>query len=158
MTKSLRRKALAYIVHQGKLLVFRHRDFPEAGIQVPGGTIEASETPEAAILREAVEETGLDGLKIVRMIGEQVRLMTSENMSYVHHRYYFLLKCAETPPENWVHAEHSASDGTPEPIWFEFFWAKLPNQIPELSGGQDYCLNKMIDYLISTGECCDRNQ
>lgn len=157
MTKSLRRKVVAYIVHKGKLLVFRHRDFPAAGIQVPGGTIKTGETPETAILRDAREETGLEGLQVIRMVGEQVRLMTSENMSQVHHRYYFLLKCSETPPETWVHAETDPSNGAPGPIWLEFSWVRLPNHIPELSGGQDYCLNKMIDYLISIGECCDKN-
>lgn len=153
MTKSLKRKVLAYIVHQGRLLVFRHRDFPEAGIQVPGSALEAGEQPERAILREAREETGLEHLHLIRMVGEQVRLMTSENMNFIHHRYFFLLKCAETPPETWIHAENDPSDVSPEPIWLEFFWAKLPNGIPPLSGGQDYCLNKAIDYLISIGEC-----
>ena len=33
----IKRKVYAYLVHAGKLRVFRHRDFPEAGIQVPGG-------------------------------------------------------------------------------------------------------------------------
>ena len=39
-----------------QLLVFRH---PDAGIQLPAGTIEVDETPEAALLREVREETGL---------------------------------------------------------------------------------------------------
>ena len=157
MTKTLKRKVLAYIVHQGRLLVFRHRDFPEAGIQVPGGTLREGDLPEAAALREAREETGLEQLQIIRMVGEQVRLMTSENMSQIHHRYFFLLKCAGTPPETWTHTETDPSEGRPGSIYFEFFWAPLPNGVPELSGGQDYCLNKAIDYLIATGECCGRN-
>lgn len=32
-----------------QLLVFKHRDIPEAGIQVPGGTVDEGETLEAAI-------------------------------------------------------------------------------------------------------------
>jgi 8-oxo-dGTP pyrophosphatase MutT (NUDIX family) len=108
-----------------------------------------------AALREAREETGLEHLHILRMVGEQVRLMTSENMNFIHHRYFFLLKCDETPPETWIHTEKKPSDGSPGPIWLEFFWARLPNGVPPLSGGQDYCLNKAIDYLISVGECCD---
>lgn len=150
--KSLKRKAYAYIVHQGRLLVFRHRDFPEAGIQVPGGTLEDGERPEAAVLREAQEETGLAGLQVVRLVGEQIRPVTSERMNLIHHRYFFLLKCTETPPETWTHAENDPSDGSPEPIWLEFFWARLPNGVPELSGRQDFCLNKMIDYLMMIGE------
>ncbi|HVU10135.1 MAG TPA: NUDIX domain-containing protein [Phototrophicaceae bacterium] len=45
-----------------QLLVLRH---PSAGIQLPAGTIEADETPEAAVLREVREETGLTAVEIV---------------------------------------------------------------------------------------------
>lgn len=55
-------KVYAYITHANKLLVFKHVGFPEAGIQVPGGTLDADETPEGADLREAVEGPGLQGL------------------------------------------------------------------------------------------------
>ncbi len=157
MTKKLTRKVLAYIVHQGRLLIFRHRDVPEAGIQVPGGTLREGELPETAALREARAATGLEQFQIIRLVGEQVRLMTSENMSQIHHRYFFLLKCDEAPPESWLRAEQPSSAGTPAALWLEFSWAKLPNSVPELSGGQDYCLNKAIDYLIVTGQCCDRH-
>jgi 8-oxo-dGTP pyrophosphatase MutT (NUDIX family) len=34
-------------------------DHPNAGIQIPAGTVEPTETPEQAILRETFEETGL---------------------------------------------------------------------------------------------------
>jgi 8-oxo-dGTP pyrophosphatase MutT (NUDIX family) len=54
-----KRKALAYITWGNSLLVFRHPHVPAAGIQVPGGTIEEGESPEEAVLREAIEETGL---------------------------------------------------------------------------------------------------
>jgi ADP-ribose pyrophosphatase YjhB (NUDIX family) len=53
---------LAYITCQQKLLVFRHSYEPEAGIQVPAGTIEEGEPPEQAVLCEAFAETGLTGL------------------------------------------------------------------------------------------------
>ncbi|WP_310725940.1 NUDIX domain-containing protein [Streptomyces sp. N2A] len=65
-------KVLCYVVRDGKLLVFRHTDFSyeEVGIQVPAGSLREGETPEAAALREAGEETGLMGFKIVRKVGE----------------------------------------------------------------------------------------
>lgn len=53
-------KVLAYITHGNRLLVFRHPHAPEAGIQVPAGTVEEGEDPGTAVLREAAEETGLD--------------------------------------------------------------------------------------------------
>jgi 8-oxo-dGTP pyrophosphatase MutT (NUDIX family) len=61
-------KAFAYITHQKRLLVFRHADAPEAGVQVPAGTIKALERPEQAVLREAVEETGLTDLTVGRFL------------------------------------------------------------------------------------------
>ena len=39
----MKQKVLAYIIQDDRLLVFRHTQFPEAGIQVPGGTVEQGE-------------------------------------------------------------------------------------------------------------------
>ncbi len=49
-----------------ELLVFTR---PDAGIQVPAGTMEAGETPEIAVMREAYEETGLTDLRLVAYLG-----------------------------------------------------------------------------------------
>ena len=49
-----------------ELLVIRH---PEAGLRLPAGTVEAGETPRAAVLREAGEETGLKQLGIIALLG-----------------------------------------------------------------------------------------
>ena len=48
------------------LLLFEH---PNAGIQIPAGTVEKGERPEEAVLREAAEETGLASLSIYRYLG-----------------------------------------------------------------------------------------
>ncbi len=48
------------------LLLFEH---PHAGIQIPAGTVEEGETPEAAVLREVLEETGLVPLTSPRFLG-----------------------------------------------------------------------------------------
>ena len=48
------------------LLLFRH---PYAGVQIPAGTVEKGESLEAAVLREAAEETGLASLTIDRYLG-----------------------------------------------------------------------------------------
>jgi 8-oxo-dGTP pyrophosphatase MutT (NUDIX family) len=146
---TLKRKVLAYIAHDRHLLVFRHRDFPEAGLQVPGGTLELGETPEKAVLREAVEETGLAGLLIQRRLGEQVCKMSDYGLDEIHHRFYYQLLCATTPPETWTHTEEYPSDGS-APLVFEFFWARLPN-IPPLAGGQDYMLHRLIDFMLAEG-------
>ena len=125
-------KVFAYITHQNKLLVFRHIDFPEAGIQVPAGTVKSNEDLATAVLREAQEETGLRNLTLVTYLGEQIRNMEDVGKKEIHHRHFYHLLCNEDPPDQWQHAENDPSDGGSSPIWFEFFWAALPDQIPEL--------------------------
>lgn len=49
-----------------QLLLFEH---PNAGVQIPAGTVEAGESPEQAVLREAAEETGLTGFSVLRYLG-----------------------------------------------------------------------------------------
>lgn len=131
------RKAFAYITCGQRLLVFRHPDAPEAGIQVPAGTIEPDEDPESAVLREACEETGLPGLSLSGFLGEQMRSMADFGIPETHHRYFYHLRIAGEPPATWRHAEMHPSDGTAEPITFEFFWVDLSDSLPELIAGHD---------------------
>lgn len=128
----IKHKVYGYITHQNRLLIFRHIDFPEAGIQVPGGTVHAGEDFETAVLREATEETGLNQLSIVNYLGEQIRDMNDVGRDEIHHRHFYHLLCDENPPDRWQHDETDPSDGGPAPIHLEFFWATLPDQIPEL--------------------------
>ena len=68
----VRQKVYAYILQEKgfnwKLLVFKHMDFPEAGVQVPGGTVEPGEEMLVAATREAEEETGLRHLIPIQKI------------------------------------------------------------------------------------------
>jgi 8-oxo-dGTP pyrophosphatase MutT (NUDIX family) len=58
-------KVTGFVTRGRELLVFRH---PTAGVQLPAGTVEAGETPEAAVLREVREEAGLVETRIVRRL------------------------------------------------------------------------------------------
>ncbi len=127
----LKRKAFAYITHRGRLLVFRHPLAPEAGIQVPAGTIEPGESPAEAVLREAAEETGLSGLTVACFLGERRRDMRDFGRDEVHHRYFFHLVCPGEPAETWLNYEQDPSDGGELPV-FEFAWALLPDGLPNL--------------------------
>ena len=62
-------KVLAYVTRGDELLVFRHRDFPDAGLQVPAGTVQDGESPDVAVLRELREESGLTDAAIVSRLG-----------------------------------------------------------------------------------------
>jgi 8-oxo-dGTP pyrophosphatase MutT (NUDIX family) len=63
-------KVTAFILRQGPdvpdLLLFEH---PSAGIQVPAGTVEVGEDPQAAAFREGKEESGLSDLKLEAYLG-----------------------------------------------------------------------------------------
>lgn len=56
--------ATAFIVHDGKTLLLRHRRLGRW--MPPGGHVDADETPEETARRECLEETGLD----VEIVGE----------------------------------------------------------------------------------------
>ena len=51
--KQVKYEVFAHITNRQWLLLFTHLDFPEAGIQVPAGTIKVGESPEEAVLRAA---------------------------------------------------------------------------------------------------------
>lgn len=143
---TLKRKVVAYITWNDKLLVFSHPDFPEAGIQVPAGTIEPDESPDAAVLREAFEETGLSELSLVAPLGEQVRDVTPFGKDELHHRYFFHLRCTEAAPQTWRHWEEFPSDGSAR-VAFDFFWAQLPNDVPPLIAGHDAYLPTLLAHM-----------
>lgn len=140
-------KVFAYITHGHRLLVFRHVDFPKTGIQVPAGTVQPVEHPDKAVLREAYEETGLSDFTEVYFLGEQVRDMNDFRRGEIHRRYFYHLPYAGDPPTTWRHFENDRSDGAADPIEFEFFWANLPNEVPELIADHDKFLSALLKRL-----------
>lgn len=60
-------KVVAFVTRDdGSTLFFQH---PEAGYQLPAGTVDEGETGEVAVLRELWEETSLDQVEIVAYLG-----------------------------------------------------------------------------------------
>ena len=146
--KKTKQKAFAYITHQNRLLVFRHVDIPEAGIQVPAGTIKANERPEQAVLREAVEETGLTDLTVGRFLGEQERDMADFGRDEIHHRFFYHLSCGGAPASTWYHEEHDPADGLEQMcITFEFFWVGLPYGVASLIADHGIRLPQLFEVL-----------
>jgi 8-oxo-dGTP pyrophosphatase MutT (NUDIX family) len=138
---AMKHKALAYITRRDQtntyLLVFDHRDFPEAGTQVPAGTVETGESPETAVLREIKEESGLD-LQQVRLIR---KLATAEFMPSETVRHIFHLIASEELPAEWTHVVRSTGDD--DGLGFVYRWIRLPAQV-DLAGGQGEWLH-LID-------------
>ena len=50
-----------------QILLFQH---PQAGVQIPAGTVDEGEDWQTAVIREATEETGLTQLTIHRYLGQ----------------------------------------------------------------------------------------
>jgi ADP-ribose pyrophosphatase YjhB (NUDIX family) len=134
-------KVVAYIVREveGKrfLLVFTHRHFPEAGLQVPAGTVEEGEAIEDALRREVAEETGLHNFQVVREIATDEWLHpTSGNL---HERHVFHLSVPSDMPETWEWIETSGGQVSDlEGYVFCYRWGDFAGDI-KLAGNQgDY--------------------
>ena len=136
-------KVVCYVVANERLLVFRHRDHSdeEVGIQVPAGTIRSHETPEEAALREAREETGLDGFSIVRKLGVTEYDITPYRYE-IQRRHVFQLELPGGGPERWVSEE--THDGAQLPTAFECFWIPL-SAGHVLQSGQGALLGRLYD-------------
>ena len=134
-----RQKVVCYVVRDDHLLVFRHLDeeWDESGLQVPAGTVEPDEPPEAAALREAREETGLSALRVLRKLGED-RYDMAPYRQETHHRHYYLLALDEPTPHRWVSTEDDPDDGSGQKR-LECYWIPV-RQGHVLSGGQGACL------------------
>ena len=141
----LKHKVFAYITHGSRLLVFDHVDFPDDAPQVPAGTRPEDEDPEAAVLREAWEETGLEGLKVEKYLGEID--FSWEGDDKVFRRRFYHLVCVGSPPERWQHYEDHPSEGPTDPILFELYWVDLPNDVPEMALGHDAFLQQLLDRM-----------
>jgi 8-oxo-dGTP pyrophosphatase MutT (NUDIX family) len=90
----LYRRVVAYVVRDGALLVFDHRDVPEAGTQFPAGTVEDGEDPAVAAAREVLEECGVRA-RVVRELG-----MTDEIAPRGEPRRNFFFELATDDPRN----------------------------------------------------------
>jgi 8-oxo-dGTP pyrophosphatase MutT (NUDIX family) len=142
MTKITIAKVVAYITQSDKLLVFSHPFHPEAGIQVPAGTIQAGESPAEAVLREAYEETGLENLELCTFLGVQEFDLTPYGRAEIQQRYFFHLEFHGEAPATWRHYENYPSNENTERIEFELFWVQFPH-VPELMAGQGALLSKV---------------
>ena len=140
-------KVIAYITRDrgGKrqLLVFRHWDYPEAGVQVPAGTVKQGESIEAALAREVAEETGLgDFLAVEKLATYSYRGPDGQTLE----RHVFHLAAPEGLPDEWEWLETGGGEKPDhEGYVFQFFWTDLDARI-ELAGGLGEYLHLLVTW------------
>ena len=142
-------KALAYITQADKLLVFRKPESPDAGVQIPGGSVEPGEALEVAALREAQEETGLVGLVVQSYLGSvEYELKVDVGPPHLRHFFHLVYAGPDPAPGPWAHAELKPSTGG-APIRFELWWEPLPRV--RLDWEMDHYLDALKQRLARSG-------
>jgi 8-oxo-dGTP diphosphatase len=102
------KKVIAYVTREGpsgtrELLVFDHRDYPEAGTQVPTGTVKDGERPEDAVTREVEEETGLEGCRLLAKLAAYD--WPNPYTGQINERHVFHLAAPNDAAETWTWIE-----------------------------------------------------
>ena len=118
-------KAFAYITQENRLLVFSHVEFPQAGIQVPAGTIEPGELASDAVLRVSAEESGLHDLRIVHELGSSTFDRRPLGRNEIDQRHFFHLVSDGHIADNWEHHDVSGTASGRPPLLLAFTWLNL---------------------------------
>lgn len=119
-------KVSSFVIDPSRgLLVFSQPEAPEAGIQVPAGTIEPGEEPAVAAVRETEEETGFSGFLLGRLLDRCPLQERRSGRDELHDRWFFRLDPPAGLPDRWRHGECRASAGSESWIPFDFFWIDL---------------------------------
>jgi ADP-ribose pyrophosphatase YjhB (NUDIX family) len=130
-----RPRVLAYVTREREgrteLLVFDHRDHPEAGTQVPAGRLEPGEGLEEGLRRELHEEAGLADIRIVRelpVLGDWVARSEYENHAFE------VRVDGDDAADTWEHVVHG--DGDDAGLVFCYRWVEVEPGL-DLWGGLD---------------------
>ena len=142
---NLRVRVAVYVVRDSsrglELLVFDHRDYPEAGTQISAGGVDTGESIEEAVLREVLEETGLAALTLHRSLGIQQRPRPHTGQPRVTIFYHVSTSVQRS---RWSHYV-TTSTGGDAGMTFERFFIPLIDAVGLLADRQD----KFVDKLLS---------
>lgn len=99
--EGLRERTVCYVTRgRRELLVFEHAaEYPDAGVQAPGGGVEAGETPAEGAAREVFEETGLSGLSGPVYLGSGVQVFEARRQM----NHFFWHEAPEETRDAWEH-------------------------------------------------------
>jgi 8-oxo-dGTP pyrophosphatase MutT (NUDIX family) len=120
-----RQRVVVYVERDDTLLVFEHRDYPEAGIQVPAGGVEPGEDLIEAAIREVREETG------VCLTGDLTLLGTHQHLDGLGRpalSHFFRANAPTSLPTAWQHVV--LGDGSDAGMVFECRFDPAPQLWP----------------------------
>ncbi|PAD34562.1 NUDIX hydrolase [Terribacillus saccharophilus] len=133
-------KVLAYIIsirnNTYQMLVHEHKDIPEAGLQVPGGTVDPEEDLVTALQREIYEESGLCNLPVGEIVASAPFLHPDKQELQLRH--FYLIQTKQQHPATWEH--HVLGNGVDNGLVFRYTWYDLTS-IPPLAASQDQFLH-----------------
>jgi 8-oxo-dGTP pyrophosphatase MutT (NUDIX family) len=119
----MRHKVLAFITRhpptQRQVLVFAHRDYPQAGLQVPAGTVEDAEPIDRALWREIHEESGLQAAQL-RLVRQLTEFPETGGRRYWH---LYQLEAVTALPDQWLHTVQGK--GADQGLVFRYYWINL---------------------------------
>ena len=121
----LRKRVVVYVEREDGVLVFDHRDDPEAGTQVPAGGVEPDEALIEAAIREVHEETG------VGLDTEPMFLGTHEHLDGLGQpalSHFFRVDAPHGLPRCWQHVV--SGDGEDAALVFECRFDPAPELWP----------------------------
>ena len=131
-------KAYGFVLREGaagtELLAFEHAGQPAAGLQVPGGAIEAGETPLAAVTREVLEESGLplEGWEAVATLEHEA--VPGSGTPGPQRWYCFAVTPSAPLPDSW--RWEPVGSASERGLRFEYRWIALAGGEP-LAGLQE---------------------
>jgi 8-oxo-dGTP diphosphatase len=135
----IKRKVLAYITKddhdERKILVFEQKDHPEAGLQVPGGTIEEDDPLIDALYREIEEETGIhrDQLQLNGKVNK-MNYFPAHRKNVMHERNIFHLTYIGEGDSEWDRCV--GGTGSDTGMIFRCRWIPV-DKMPSLAAAQD---------------------
>jgi len=143
-------KACACLVDaRGRLLVFRHPG--DGNMQLPKGTIEPGESPEVAVRRELLEESGIDHVGELQSLGTLHRdceAGTEGNTLRHPQLWHLFLMRAEAPlPESFDHV----AMGSPEEdgLVFSFSWLAQGDEVENFTLPYRQAIERVREALLA---------